>query len=242
MRKTMHGMSGAVIGLSIYIRRMPCLSMLHHIELPSHLFTFSFSFSLLPCFPLCFVCSVHPGLFHSLLLSKRSLSFPITQYGHIQQRTSVQVPGTPYPCLRQVSKVGRCMGKRFLTVQTDHATTTGTPTINQLSQYIAGSCMGVACLVSFVLVFLHATHLSRPSEQIKYDWDYSIQTGKHLTICQNNPHYCAHPNLCHPIIRQHLPGNVSRLPHTMDESVRSPGSAQLLLPCFRFLTLEFGWI
>jgi len=43
----------------------------------------------------------------------------------------------------------------------------GSLTLNQLSTYIAGISMGVAFVVSIALMLLHATHLSRPAEQVK---------------------------------------------------------------------------
>jgi len=33
---------------------------------------------------------------------------------------------------------------------------------------LSGSCAAFACLVIFALMFMHATHLSKPNEQIKY--------------------------------------------------------------------------
>ncbi|MCJ1380884.1 hypothetical protein MMC17_003993 [Xylographa soralifera] len=49
----------------------------------------------------------------------------------------------------------------------DSAPISGSLTFHQLSIYIAGPCMGVACLISLGLMFLHATHLSNPAEQTK---------------------------------------------------------------------------
>ena len=40
-------------------------------------------------------------------------------------------------------------------------------TFVQLVKYISGAAMGLAVLLSLLLMLLHATHLSRPSEQIK---------------------------------------------------------------------------
>ena len=49
----------------------------------------------------------------------------------------------------------------------DAAPISGTYTFTQLAKYISGAAMGFAVLLSLALIILHATHLSRPAEQIK---------------------------------------------------------------------------
>ncbi|MCJ1398275.1 hypothetical protein MMC11_001472 [Xylographa trunciseda] len=61
----------------------------------------------------------------------------------------------------------RPVRRRITNDMSDAAPISGSLTFNQLCIYIAGPCMGIACLISFGLMILHATHLSNPAEQIK---------------------------------------------------------------------------
>ena len=35
------------------------------------------------------------------------------------------------------------------------------------NKILSGSCAAFSCIVIFVLMFIHATHLSKPNEQVK---------------------------------------------------------------------------
>ena len=63
-----------------------------------------------------------------------------------------------------------------LTLGIDTVPVSGSLTLNQLSIYIAGISMAVAFVVSIALMLLHATHLSRPAEQIKYEGSLSYHS------------------------------------------------------------------
>ena len=58
---------------------------------------------------------------------------------------------------------------RRLIIDPDASPIARSLTLKELGLYIAGICMGFTSLVSGILIFLHATHLSRPAEQTKYD-------------------------------------------------------------------------
>lgn len=75
--------------------------------------------------------------------------------------------------------------------------------------------MGVATLVSATLIFLHAIHLSRPAEQIKYVLRLLPRRANILTFNQNNPHHCSYSNFRAHILHQHLSKNFRHLPRAM---------------------------
>lgn len=49
---------------------------------------------------------------------------------------------------------------------------------------LSGSCAAFSCLVIFILMFMHATHLSKPNEQIKYVLS-SIEGTKSLIFLES---------------------------------------------------------
>ncbi len=127
-----------------------------------------------PCLPLVCFAYLSLGFYCDLPTNLQqchpnSNNFSLTyRYGHIQWWASARVPGTTYPTQRQVTDVNQRVPNQTLTVLPDISPIAGSLTLHRLSMYIAGISMGVAILISATLIFLHATHLSRPAEQIKY--------------------------------------------------------------------------
>ena len=77
--------------------------------------------------------------------------------------------GTTDTSLWQVAKIFQpeVVLERMANDVLDAAPISGSLTFTQLCIYIAGPCMGLACLISLGFMFLHAAHMSNPAEQTK---------------------------------------------------------------------------
>lgn len=70
----------------------------------------------------------------------------------------------------------------------------GTITFYRLNMMISGACTALVCLIMFALMLYHATHLSKPREQIKYDRlptskDTALTQPRIMKICMLLPLY-----------------------------------------------------